>query len=64
MSLPAFTTKLLFWITTWLASLQPFWLTVHTNTLFPPLNPLTALVAKLGVTTVELPPVTLHRPLP
>lgn len=63
-SFPALTTKLLFTNVTWLAALQPFLLTVHVNTLFPPLRLLTELVQSVGVETTEVPPLTLQTPIP
>ena len=60
---PAFTTKLLFTKVTWSVALQPFWTTVHVNTLFPPLRLLTELVARVPVPTTG-PPLTLHVPTP
>ena len=63
-SVPAFTLKLLFTSVTWLVLLQPFCTTVHWNTLFPPLRPVTVLVRRVGTVTTEEPPLTVHVPVP
>ena len=63
-SLPVVTLKLLFTRVTWLVLMQPFCLTVHWNTLFPPLRPVTGLVPKLGLDTVDEPPLTTQLPTP
>jgi hypothetical protein len=63
-SVPAFTLNVLFTKVTWLVLLHPFWTTVHWNTLLPPLKPVTVLVLKVGVVTIEPPPLTLHVPTP
>ena len=63
-SLPAFRLKLPFTKVTWLLAEHPFFTTVHVKTLFPPLRPLTGLVARLDTETVALPPLTLQLPLP
>ena len=63
-SVPAFTLNVLFTRVTWLVLLHPFCTTVHWNTLFPPLKPVTVLVLKLGVVTMDPPPLTLQVPTP
>ena len=63
-SVPAFTLNVLLTRVTWLVLLHPFCTTVHWNTLFPPLRPVTVLVLKLGVVTMDPPPLTLQVPTP
>ena len=63
-SVPAFTLNVLFTRVTWLVLLHPFCTTVHWNTLLPPLRPVTVLVLKLGVVTMDPPPLTLPVPTP
>jgi hypothetical protein len=60
---PALTTKLLLTKVTWSTELQPFWTTVHVNTLLPPLRLPTPLVQSVGLDTTG-PPLVLHVPTP